>query len=218
MKIACVGYRSWALNIYDFLSRNTDHVYLIFRSKAQFNERILKDFSPDIILFYGWSWYVPNELLMQFKCLMLHPSPLPKYRGGSPIQNQIISGEKASKISIFIMNHEIDSGDLVGQEDISLEGSLADIFKRIEEAGKQVTLRILNEGLKPVPQKHSEATIFKRRGSEESEITMEELRNSTAGYLYNKIRMLNDPYPNAFIKTFDGKRLYILTAKVDDKP
>ena len=27
---------------------------------------------------------------------MLHPSPLPKYRGGSPIQNQIINGEKKS--------------------------------------------------------------------------------------------------------------------------
>lgn len=217
MKIACIGYRSWALNIYDFLANNTDHVCLIFRSRAQYDEGILRDFSPDMILFYGWSWYVSNELISQFPCLMLHPSPLPKYRGGSPIQNQIIAGEKTSKISIFIMNHEIDSGDLVGQEDISLEGSLADIFERIEEAGLRITLRIINEGLKPIPQNHSEATNFKRRSSEDSEITLQELRDGTAEYLYNKIRMLADPYPNAFIKTRDGKKLFILTAKVEDK-
>ena len=48
---------------------------------------------PDIVLFYGWSWKVSEKLINKFDCLMLHPSPLPKYRGGSPIQNQIRSCE-----------------------------------------------------------------------------------------------------------------------------
>ena len=29
---------------------------------------------------------------------MLHPSPLPKFRGGSPIQNQIIRGKKSLQL------------------------------------------------------------------------------------------------------------------------
>ena len=99
MRIACVGYREWALNIYDALANNTDHTYLIIRSQAQFDEDSLRDFKPDLILFYGWSWYVAETLLQDYTCLMLHPSPLPKYRGGSPIQNQIIAGEKNSKVS-----------------------------------------------------------------------------------------------------------------------
>ncbi len=77
MRIACVGYREWALNIYDALANSTDHTYLIFRSKLQYNEDALRDFKPDLVLFYGWSWFVTETLLSDFTCLMLHPSPLP---------------------------------------------------------------------------------------------------------------------------------------------
>ena len=56
MRIACVGYRHWALEIYDQLASKTDHVFLIFRSKAQYKEEVLYDFKPDLVLFYGWSW------------------------------------------------------------------------------------------------------------------------------------------------------------------
>lgn len=216
MRIACVGYRWWALNIYDALTKSTDHTFLIIRSKLQYSEAALRDFKPDLILFYGWSWYVNERLLHDFTCLMLHPSPLPKYRGGSPLQNQIIAGEKASKVSIFIMNNEVDAGDLVGQENISLMGSLDRIFKEIEEVGLMLTLKIINNGLKPEPQDHSKATYFKRRCSADSEITIKELMEANAEYLFNKIRMLADPYPNAYILTADGKRLVITAAYIEE--
>ena len=90
MKVACVGYRKWSLRIYDFLKNNTNHDFLIIRSKEEYNGEQIKDFNPDIILFYGWSWIIKEEIINSFPCIMLHPSPLPKYRGGSPIQNQII--------------------------------------------------------------------------------------------------------------------------------
>ena len=91
MRLACVGYRKWALNIYDSLANSLDHNFFIIRSKEQFNAEAIFDFNPDLILFYGWSWLVDIKIINKFNCLMLHPSPLPKYRGGSPIQNQIIS-------------------------------------------------------------------------------------------------------------------------------
>ena len=216
MRIACVGYRNWAINIYDRLAKTLDHTFLIFRTRAQYNEDVLKDFRPDLVLFYGWSWHVPEQILQDYQCLMLHPSPLPKYRGGSPIQNQIIAGEKNSRVSIFVMTNEVDAGDIVAQEDISLEGSLSDIFTRIEDVGERLTLNILSAGLKPMPQDHSNATFCKRRKPEDSEITIDELKGYDAEYLFNKIRMLADPYPNAFIRTIDGKRLVIKTAEIKE--
>ncbi len=215
MRIACVGYRQWALNIYDDLANSTDHAFLIFRSKAQYNEEVLRDFKPDLVLFYGWSWYIKQELLNDIKCLMLHPSPLPKYRGGSPIQNQIIAGETDTQVSIFVMNEELDAGDIVGQQEISLEGPLQDVFDRIEKAGMQLTRQLLKDGLHPKPQDHSKATYCKRRTLSESEITLSELQNSSSNYLYNKIRMLADPYPNAYFKTKDGKKLIITDARIE---
>ena len=216
MRIACIGYRKWALDIYDAMANSSKECYLIFRSKEQYNEKVLKDFKPDLVLFYGWSWMVSDSLLREFTCLMLHPSPLPKYRGGSPIQNQIICGEKSSKVSIFIMNDKLDAGDLVAQAEISLQGSLDDIFDRIKSEGLRLTRELILEGMKPWPQKHDEATYCKRRAECESEITREELNTKTATYLYDKVRMLADPYPNAFIKTKDGKKLVILSTRIDE--
>jgi methionyl-tRNA formyltransferase len=215
MRIACVGYRNWALNIYDRLAASTDHTFLIFRSKAQFNTDAIADFKPDLVLFYGWSWLVPIDLLECHTCLMLHPSPLPRYRGGSPIQNQIIAGETSSKVSLFIMTEALDAGDLVGQSDLSLVGTIEEILKRIEDAGVELTCLIFKNGLLREQQDHSAATFFKRRTPSESEITAEELATKPAEYLYNKIRMLADPYPNAYIIAADGKKLMITAAHIE---
>ena len=216
MRVACIGYREWALNIYDEISKKTNDNFKIYKSKSEFNESSLRNFKPDLILFYGWSWIVSEKLLTDYKCLMLHPSPLPKYRGGSPIQNQIIAGEKKSKVSIFIMNSEIDAGDIVGQADISLEGTLDSIFERIELEGIKLTLDIIKNGLKPKAQDHTQATYFNRRNSADSEITINEIKYESSEFLYNKIRMLADPYPNAYIKTKNGKKLIILSVKIED--
>jgi len=217
MRIACVGYRHWALNIYDRLAASSDHTFLIFRSKAQFKVEVLNDFKPDLVLFYGWSWIIPDDLIERHTCLMLHPAPLPRYRGGSPIQNQIIAGETRSKVTLFVMTTELDAGDIVGQRDLSLSGTLDVIFKRIEDEGVKLTRDLLKHGLQRVPQDHSKATFFKRRTPGDSQITIEDLANRPAAYLYNKIRMLADPYPNAYILTADGKKLLIKEVHIEEE-
>jgi len=216
MRIFCVGYRDWALNIYDRISIDSCHTFLMVKDKERFSEAVIKDFCPDLVLFYGWSWMVPESIWRNHTCLMLHPSPLPLYRGGSPIQNQIIAGERNSKVTIFIMNGELDAGDIVAQDGLSLDGSLDEIFARIEESGVRLTQNILLHGITPIPQDHSKATYCKRRSPRDSEISLEELKEKNAEYLYNKIRMLADPYPNAFIRTADGKRLAIRVAEIQE--
>jgi methionyl-tRNA formyltransferase len=215
MKIACVSYRDWALKIYDELAASTAHKFLIIRSKEKYNEAAIRTFNPDFILFYGWSWIVKSDLLNHFKCLMLHPSPLPKYRGGSPIQNQIIAGEKKSMVTIFHMSEELDAGDILKQKEFSLEGDLTSIFERISKIGFEMTKEIFDKGFNPLPQDHSKATYCKRRKPEESEITLDEIKSKPAEYLYNKIRMLSDPYPNAYITTSDGKKIVIKIAEIE---
>jgi methionyl-tRNA formyltransferase len=215
MRIACIGYRKWALNIYDQLAATTDHTFLILRSKSQYDIELLNSFKPDLVLFYGWSWVVPSHLIKNYTCLMLHPSPLPRYRGGSPIQNQIIAGETSSKVTIFVMSDQLDAGDIVAQQDLDLTGTLDQIFGRIECIGLKLTNGLLANGIQRMPQDHSSATFCERRTPAESEITHEELTNESALYLYNKIRMLADPYPNAYIITADGRKLFITSAHIE---
>ena len=146
---------------------------------------------------------------------MLHPSPLPKYRGGSPIQNQIINGETQSAVTIIEMTDELDAGDILAQERISLDGSIKDILKRLTRVGTRLTKRIISGNTTRRKQNENEATFYNRRKEEDNEITVNEILNQDSQYLYNKIRMLGDPYPYAYIKTVDGKKLLIKDASIE---
>ena len=210
MKICCVGYRDWALKIYDDLSHHFDTLII-----KEFNEDKLRGYDPDYVLFYGWSDIIDEKLLSDFYCIMLHPAPLPRYRGGSPIQNQIIRNEKESAVTLFKMDKGIDTGPIIVQESLSLEGHLNDIFDRISDIGFKLTKDILSNGFEAVEQDSSKATYFSRRTPSMSEITKEELEALDGEYLYNKIRMLEDPYPNAFITMSDGRKLKIKFAEIN---
>ena len=211
MKILCCTYREWAKNIYDNLENELDHQFIRINSKEEYNKINIDSISPDIILWYGWSWIIPESFLTKFYSVMLHPSPLPKYRGGSPIQNQIINGETKSAVTLFKMDKGIDTGDIISQKEFPIEGDLYKIFNYITQIGTNLSIDMLNNytKLKLTPQDNSKSTYFKRRTPDQSEITIKELQTSSSKYLYNKIRALQDPYPNAFIKCKDGTKLYL---------
>ena len=215
MRILCIGYRSWALKIYKYLVENyPQHEFHIIKSNNEYSEKDIEALTPDLILCYGWSWKISHLITSKYTCLMLHPSALPKYRGGSPLQNQIISGIRFSKATIFIMNEAVDSGDIIAQEDLCLDGDMEEIFDRLEFAGISMSKKLLNDGISNrIKQDEREATYCQRRTPKESEITIEEILYKDAEYIYNKIRMLGDPYPNAYIRTVDNKK--ILLKKVE---
>ncbi len=207
-KVLCVGYREWALNIYSKIAQNyKDGDVRVIESYDEYCNSLVKEYNPDFVLFYGWSWMIDKDIIGDYKCIMLHPSKLPKYRGGSPIQNQIIRGEKDSAVTLFIMNEKMDSGNIVFQEPMSLSGSINDIFNKIEELGYKGTMQFLGNPTDGVKQIEEDATYFKRRTEQQSEITIKELREQPAQYIFNKIRMLQDPYPNAYFQSKDGKKI-----------
>ncbi len=175
--------------------------------------------TPDLFLFYGWSWIIPKDIYTKYLCLILHPSPLPKYRGGSPLQHQIINGETTSAVTILQAGEKIDAGSIYTQTPFSLTGTLDNIFARIVTVGTQDTTKVLgsiaNKTIRPLTQDESLATVFKRRKPEESELTIKDIQTKTSVELYNFIRALTDPYPNAFIKCKDGKKLLITDARLE---
>ena len=213
-KILCIGYRSWALKIYKNIKKIKKYKILIISNKKYFNKKRVYKFYPDVILFYGWSWKIKKNIINNFNCYMLHPSPLPKYRGGSPIQNQIIRGVKNSKLTLFRMNSILDGGNILTQIPLSLRGSIDDIFYRMYKQGLKITKKLLANKYTEKKQNLSSGSIFKRRKPKDSEITLDEIRKKTNLYLYNKIRMLEDPYPNAYIKMRSRKKIYFIKAKI----
>ena len=59
MKIACIGYRGWSLNIYSKLQDLfSDHQFLIQGSEKDYDEHEIDTFSPSIKLFQVIYWIV----------------------------------------------------------------------------------------------------------------------------------------------------------------
>jgi methionyl-tRNA formyltransferase len=208
MNILCATYRDWGLEIYNKICQDNRHRFNLVETQEELENKIEGE-NPDLVLTFGWSNIIPQELVNRYPFVCLHPSPLPKYRGGSPIQNQIIRGVKDSAVTLFYMDEKIDHGPIINQKDISLRGHLDDIFKNIISAGVELTNEILDGKLSATPQNHTLATYFKRRKPEESEISYGFLRDNPGEVIFDFMRALEDPYPNPFFIASDGSKLLI---------
>jgi|TARA_B100000035_G_C20954458_1_gene533497 methionyl-tRNA formyltransferase len=208
------AYRDWGIEIYNRIKIYFD--VTLINSKDEFEHLSHLFIEDDTIFFLGWSWIVDDEIINKCNCICLHPSPLPKYRGGSPIQNQIINDDIISAVTLFKMNEKLDEGDILFQEELLLDKEINDIFDGIIRLGIVGIYNILDGNFEPVKQDNSESTYYKRLTPDKSEITLDEIKNKPARYLYNKIRMLNDPYPNAYIKCKDGSKLYLTKSYYND--
>ena len=165
-----------------------------------------------MIFFPDWSWIVPSEIINNFNCVCFHESDLPKFRGGSPIQNQIIRGIEKTKTTAFLMTDKLDAGQIMLKRNLSLKGSLDEIFERMIENDYLLIQKII-QGSYSLKSQKGKPTKFKRRTPKESELPH---LNFSKKHLYDFIRMLSDPYPNAFIK-IDKRKIIFKNILYDGK-
>lgn len=216
--VRILAYREWAQQaaqqIADAAS-DTWHVTML-NNKAS-GEEYGAD-RVDAVLAIGWSWEVkppPGEAPI----LIFHPSALPRYRGGSPIQNQIINGETVSALTIFEATGTFDAGPIFWQRAFSLDGSLDAVLGRIRDAsveGGVAALDAIRDGTYatvPQPPTDGEWRQWSRRQPHEAEVTPEMLATMGTLALYNFIRCQQPPYPQAFMRGNDGSTL-LLTARL----
>lgn len=147
--------------------------------------------------------------------LNLHGSLLPQYRGAAPINWAIINGEAYTGVTTFKLKHEIDTGDILLNERITIEknetaGTLHDKMKAI---GAEVLLKTvigLAAGtITEKPQEHFNIKHAPKIFTETCAINW----NKTGTDINNLIRGLS-PYPAAFTH-LDGKKLKIFAAVIE---
>jgi len=212
------GYREWSKEIFKRLDSYTKKVVnLIHITKGDDLKKSVDEHSPEFIFFVGWSWIIDKDIIENYNCICLHPSPLPKYRGGSPIQHQIMNGETKSAVTLFKMDEGIDTGDILYQIGINLNGELKDIFDRIIAVGVVGIKNILDRKYTQIKQDDKESTFYRRKTPNMSEIKIEDFNNYTAKELYDKVRALQNPYPNPFIICKNGTKLFFERVRSDDE-
>ena len=101
----------------------------------------------------------------KYGCINVHPSLLPKYRGPSPIQRAILSGDKVSGITIIKMDEEVDHGSILYQEQIELSNrdNFDTLSKNMFHRSSVILPKIIEDFIAgkttPKKQDHSKATF-----------------------------------------------------------
>ena len=90
----------------------------------------------------------------------LHASLLPQYRGAAPINWAIINGETETGVTTFLLNHQIDTGDIIGQVRCPIlpEDNIGTLYDKLMEIGSGLVLetveKIAEGNITPIAQSH----------------------------------------------------------------
>lgn len=153
----------------------------------------------------------------------LHASLLPKYRGAAPINWAVINGEKETGVTTFLLQHEIDTGNILFSETVPIgdDETAGAIHDKLMLTGAGLLVKtvkaIESENYTPVSQDQiltnaaAELPHAPKLFKEDCLINW----NKPAKKVYNHIRGLS-PYPAAYT-IFKEKGLKIYTAELLDK-
>ena len=99
---------------------NNIEVFTPNKIREDYN-RIL-EVNPDIIITCAYGQIIPKIILdaPKYKCINVHASLLPKYRGGAPIHAAIMNGDTETGITIMYMAEGMDDGNIIKEESIKI--------------------------------------------------------------------------------------------------
>lgn len=130
----------------------------------------------------------------------LHASLLPQYRGAAPINWAIINGEKETGVTTFFLQQEIDTGNIILQEKVSIgeNETAGELHDKLMLLGAELVLKTVQQiehnSINPQPQNTNQSLklaykIFKPFCKIDW--------NKPINEIHNHIRGLS-PYPTAF--------------------
>lgn len=151
----------------------------------------------------------------------LHGSLLPQYRGAAPINWAIINGEKETGVTTFFLKHEIDTGNVIFQDKISInDGDNAGIIHdKLMNVGSELVLKTVKAIENNSYSTKDQAQLTDGELKHAPKIFKDTCRinwNDSIDNIYNHIRGLS-PYPAAWteievdntpisLKIYDAKK------------
>jgi len=144
---------------------------------------------PDMIIVFSYGIILRDNVLNAAKCINIHPSSLPKYRGPSPIRTALLNGDKNMDVCLMAMSAEMDAGDIYIRKNIEID--INDTNESIEGKVANTAIEILNEYInepdKFVAQPQIGEPTFTRKFTGEDEIID---WNKDIYEIHNQIRAL----------------------------
>ncbi|GBR74011.1 methionyl-tRNA formyltransferase [Candidatus Termititenax aidoneus] len=139
-----------------------------------------------VVVAYGR--ILPAELTDNWECINLHPSLLPKHRGPSPLQTVLWNGEEKTGVTTMLLNSEMDAGDILLQEEISVGPNMQirQLSALCAARGADLLAETLLQDIQQIrkPQNPEAATYCRKINKTDALIT----RGESPRQIHNKVR------------------------------
>ena len=169
----------------------------------------------EVVFILGFTRILPKSFLESNKLnLVVHESELPKGKGFSPVQWQILEGKNRIPVCLFEAIEELDAGDIFGKAFIELSGY--ELFDEIRQKQAAVTRELISEFLIKYPhntrtKQHGESSVYRKRSEQDDALNIDK----TIMEQFNHLRIAdNEKYPLYFV--IDGHRYYLII--LNEKP
>lgn len=177
---------------------------------SQSFQRKLAALQPDLLVVVAYKLLPPAVLsIPALGSLNLHASLLPKYRGAAPIHWAVISGEKETGCTVFLLDEGMDTGLILNQETttIDLLETTGDLYERLKTSGAVLLLKTVDEIAAGTQKKVAQDD---QQASKAPKITPEDARinfKNDVMDVHNFIRGMS-PFPGAWT-LHEGRKLKV---------
>lgn len=140
----------------------------------------LKSFDAEIGIVVAYGKIIPQSVIDMFPAGMLniHYSLLPKYRGASPVENSILSGDAVTGVTIQKLVFKLDAGPIVSVKEFPIDEKITtpELKEKLTEFGSELLIetlpRYLNDEIELVEQDETLATHCKKISKSDGEIKL----------------------------------------------
>jgi len=163
----------------------------------------LRSLDTELLAIAGYSTILRADILSVARHgnINLHGGRLPSYRGGSPLNWQIINGETSIGISVLRVDEGIDTGDILAEcsFDLGPDDDIAKVHSRANSLFPDLVLQVLSRfdggEFDGTPQRPDEGYYWHQRNESDGHIHWSGMN---AQEVHNLVRAITRPYPGAF--------------------
>lgn len=172
-----------------------------------------------LLITAGWPLIFPQTLYLSSSkgTINLHAGKVPKYRGGSPLNWQIINSEKKIEISVLKMTSKLDAGPVYDYKNFDLKPShdILSVHQKVNKIFPKMvlkTIKKIKKGIKPKKQNKDNNKNFYRQRHEADGLIIWTRMDSLQ--VFNFVRAITLPYPGAYYYNNKNIKKKIFVCKI----
>ena len=162
-------------------------------------DQLLDQLRPDCVVVSSYNRVLPARVVAKTRFVNVHYVLVPRYRGWANVNWAVINGDFATGISIHVLSPDLDGGNILFQEPVTIESTdtASSLYEKLNALQREhlgaAVIRHLH-GDDGYPQAAHEATYGCSRLPQDGEIDWAQ----STQRVYDLIRALTPPYPGAF--------------------